>query len=154
MFCTSSVSTLIDLFHNLSQAEQLSFISHVLTNSTQHSESSIPKTESADNLRFKDGVYCPHCGDTNIVKRGLTDSGRQRYLCKSCKHSFTATSKTTLEYTKKALHVWLKYMECVEINSPSVKLLKYAVSLSLRHSVGDTKSLMYLTVICHWIKAS
>lgn len=113
MFSTSSINTLIELFHNLSQSEQLAFISQVLTNNSQHPEPVPTETQSPDNLRFKDGVFCPHCGETHIIKRGLTNTGKQRYLCKGCKRTFTATTNTTLEYTKKALHVWFKYMECV-----------------------------------------
>ena len=145
MFCASppiSVNTLIELFHNLSQSEQLAFISQVLTNSSQTPKPIQPESLSPDNLRFKDGVFCPYCGDTHIIKRGMTASGKQRYFCKSCKHSFTATSKTTLEYTKKALHVWFKYMECVANHfsiRKSAKICGISIPTSFfwRHKILD-----------------
>ena len=28
-------------------------------------------------------VQCPHCGKQEVVKRGKTDNGKQRYLCKN-----------------------------------------------------------------------
>lgn len=33
-------------------------------------------------------VRCPHCQSDHVVKRGKTESGQQRYLCKndSCSH--------------------------------------------------------------------
>jgi transposase-like protein len=33
-------------------------------------------------------VLCPHCQSDNVVKRGKSDTGKQRYLCKndSCPH--------------------------------------------------------------------
>jgi transposase-like protein len=30
-------------------------------------------------------LNCPHCQSNRIVKRGFTASGKQRYLCRSCK---------------------------------------------------------------------
>lgn len=42
-------------------------------------------------------VTCPDYGRTNaanLVKNGHTDGGRQRYLCKSCGKTFTATKGT------------------------------------------------------------
>lgn len=92
MISTSSINTLIELFHNLPQSEQLAFISKVLTNSSQTTKTIQPESQSPDNLRFKDGVFCSHCGDTHIIKRGLTNTGKQRYLCKGCHKTFTATT--------------------------------------------------------------
>lgn len=34
-------------------------------------------------------MNCPHCGSEDIVKNGVTSSsGKQNYLCKSCKRQF------------------------------------------------------------------
>jgi transposase-like protein len=32
---------------------------------------------------------CPHCGAVRIVKNGHAHTGKQRYLCRICKHQFT-----------------------------------------------------------------
>ncbi len=69
-------------------------------------------SESVANIRFKDGLFCPHCGDTYIVKRGKAANSKQRYLCKACNRTFIDTTNTTLQYTKKELYIWLKYIEC------------------------------------------
>ena len=29
-------------------------------------------------------LMCCHCGGTNIVRNGLTNNGKQRYLCNDC----------------------------------------------------------------------
>jgi transposase-like protein len=29
-------------------------------------------------------LMCCHCGSTNIVRDGLTNNGKQRYLCNDC----------------------------------------------------------------------
>jgi transposase-like protein len=41
-------------------------------------------------LRWADGVECPHCHATEVVKNGFdeTQSDRQRYLCRMCNRSF------------------------------------------------------------------
>ena len=33
------------------------------------------------NSRFKEGLKCPECGNTNLNKNGKSN-GRQRYICK------------------------------------------------------------------------
>jgi transposase-like protein len=30
-------------------------------------------------------LQCRHCGSTNIVRNGLTNNGKQRYLCSDCR---------------------------------------------------------------------
>jgi transposase-like protein len=43
-------------------------------------------------------VLCPHCQSDNVVKRGKTDTGKQRYLCKN---AFCLPSSFRLEYSYK-----------------------------------------------------
>lgn len=49
---------------------------------------------------------CPHCGSTNIVKRGR-DTNFQRYRCNDCQKSFTAVTNTFLENSKFPWNVWV-----------------------------------------------
>ena len=46
-------------------------------------------------LRWADGVECPHCHATEVVKNGSdeTQSDRQRYLCRLCNRSFDDLSR-------------------------------------------------------------
>jgi len=61
-----------------------------------------------NNKLVKVGEYCPNedCNDYgklkegNIRKYGMTDSGKQRYQCKSCRRTFTET-KGTLFYRRR-----------------------------------------------------
>ena len=41
-------------------------------------------------------VCCPHCGSDQVVKRGKTENGKQRYLCQ---HQTCATQTFILDYT-------------------------------------------------------
>ena len=34
-------------------------------------------------------LYCPHCNSDDLIKKGFTKDGRQRYKCFDCKKSFT-----------------------------------------------------------------
>ena len=49
-------------------------------------------------IRWPDGVKCPHCGSVDINKRGFRERHphRQRYLCKSCYYPFDDLSGTIL----------------------------------------------------------
>ena len=80
-----------------------------------------------------------------MVKRGLSAQGKQRYVCKDCHHSFQATTKTTLEFTKKDFDTWLKYIECVA-HQFSIRKAAHICSISVhtsfirRHKVLDVLS--------------
>ena len=51
---------------------------------------------------------CPFCGVTDFVKRGLTESGIQRYLC-ACKKSFVPTTGTIFDEHKLSISEWIEY---------------------------------------------
>ncbi len=52
------------------------------------------------------GLVCKHCGSGSFVKNGLAH-GRQRYRCKACGRSFTATPPRGKPPAMKALAVLL-----------------------------------------------
>ena len=52
------------------------------------------------------GLVCKHCGSGSFVKNGLAH-GRQRYRCKACDRSFTATPPRGKPPAMKALAVLL-----------------------------------------------
>ena len=52
------------------------------------------------------GLVCKHCGSGSFVKNGLAH-GRQRYRCKACGRSFTATPPRGKPAAMKALAVLL-----------------------------------------------
>jgi transposase-like protein len=51
-------------------------------------------------------LVCKHCGSGSFVKNGMAH-GRQRYLCKACGRSFTATPARGKPPAMKALAVLL-----------------------------------------------
>lgn len=143
---TTSIQGLLSQFRALPIDQQESFLKAILA------ESKAPicvqdlvhkPSEAIDSIRFKDGVFCPHCGDTSIVKRGFAANGKQRYLCKACKRTFSDTTNTTLQYTKKELNIWLKYIECMA-NQYSVRKsaricgISVPTSFNWRHKILDS----------------
>lgn len=55
---------------------------------------------------------CPRCGSAHFVKRGKDANGSQRYLCKRCRRSFTASTQSVLATTKLDRSVWMRFAEC------------------------------------------
>jgi hypothetical protein len=51
---------------------------------------------------------CPFCGGLDFVKRGLTSSGVQRYLC-DCKKTFVPTTGTIFDEHKLSISEWIEY---------------------------------------------
>lgn len=61
--------------------------------------------------RFANGLFCPRCNGLHVVRNG-TFSGRQRYLCRECKRSFSDLTGTPAAYSKR-LAKWLHYIQCM-----------------------------------------
>jgi transposase-like protein len=51
---------------------------------------------------------CPFCGGAEFVKRGLTASGIQRYLC-VCNKTFIPTTGTIFDEHKLSISEWIEY---------------------------------------------
>ena len=71
--------------------------------------------------RFTGGLICPLCGCVeHIVRNGRRNDGKQRYYCKNCEKSFLSTTNSITSGSRKGLHVWKKYIECM-INKMPVR---------------------------------
>ena len=49
---------------------------------------------------------CPHCGSNYFVRKGYNRDGEQRWLCKSCNHTFSKQTKGLLSTSKLDAHTW------------------------------------------------
>jgi len=58
-----------------------------------------------EQVRWRDGVYCPHCRGESVIRYG---SYRvfQRYLCKDCDRTFNDQTGTIFEHSSVALRKW------------------------------------------------
>lgn len=59
-------------------------------------------TQEVRENRFSDGKLCPHCKESIIVRNGKYN-GRQGYLCKSCKKSFSDFTHSPIHSSKKTI---------------------------------------------------
>ncbi len=79
-------------------------------------------------------LHCPHCSSTSYVKNGMREN-KQRYKCKKCSLSFTATSNTAIHYTHSdKLNKWVDFVYLM-FNSPvppSLAELSQKLSISTK----------------------
>ena len=60
-------------------------------------------------LRWPEGVRCPHCESDQVVKNGhdSTEPHRQRYLCRDCDRSFDDVTDTVFAGHHQPLRIWM-----------------------------------------------
>ncbi len=60
-------------------------------------------------LRWPDGVACPSCQSTQVIKRGFDDTepARQRYACTDCYTRFDDLTDTIFAGHHQPLKVWI-----------------------------------------------
>jgi len=59
-------------------------------------------------IRWPDGPFCPHCGETTQITRLEGRSHRSGLLqCNGCREHFTVTVGTVMERSHIALHKWV-----------------------------------------------
>jgi len=63
-------------------------------------------TDEVKENRFSKGKVCPHC-DHDRVSRNGKYNGKQRYICKSCKRTFTDFSRSPRHNSKKDIKKWM-----------------------------------------------
>jgi transposase-like protein len=70
------------------------------------------------NLRWSDGVSCPHCASKSVVKNGkdLVQRENQHYACKSCERYFDDLTDTIFSGSQQPLHSWLFAMYLMHLN--------------------------------------
>jgi len=98
--------------------------------------------------RYKGGFFCPHCSSRKVVRFGRYCE-RQRYLCWSCKKTFTDLSKTALHYihNKEKFFYTLRLMlegysltktaQIVKVSIPTAFNWRHRVLDSLRNLEDD-----------------
>ena len=89
-----------ELFKQLTNTEQIELLEELDT-----------KELEINNLQT-DINKCHYCQSEVIIKHGNT-KGQQRYMCKSCKRTFTATTGTFMHHVKKKAKM-LEYGKIVE----------------------------------------
>ena len=75
-------------------------------------------------LRWPDGVACPSCESTQVIKRGFDDTepARQRYECHDCDQRFDDLTDTIFAGHHQALKVWVLCLYFMGLNVSMNKL--------------------------------
>ncbi len=77
-------------------------------------------------LRWADGVQCPHCGARQSVKDGMdaTHSHRQRYRCQSCEKRFDDLTDTVFSGSHQPLKTWIVCLYLMGLNLSNAQIAK------------------------------
>ncbi|CAK0761817.1 Zn_Tnp_IS1595 domain-containing protein [Azospirillaceae bacterium] len=76
--------------------------------------------------RWPDGVCCPNCSSSNVIRNGRDDTQRhrQRYLCKNCSFRFDDLSGTVLAGHHQPLRVWVLCLYFMGLNLSNQQIAK------------------------------
>lgn len=77
-------------------------------------------------LRWPDGVRCPHCHGDQLTKRGFDDTqpDRQRYLCKGCQRQFDDLTDTVFASHHQRLKIWILCLYFMGLNLSKTQIAK------------------------------
>ena len=75
-------------------------------------------------MRWPDGVRCPHCDSPEITKQGRDDTQpeRQRYQCKSCERRFDDLTDTIFAGHHQPLRVWILCLYLLGLNLSNAQI--------------------------------
>ena len=82
-----------------------------------------------EQLRFRDGMYCPHCGYAKIYR---FNNGK-RFRCAKCKEDFTIQTKTIFGESKLSLKKWFVAIYLLTTSTKGIS------SIQLSKHVGVTQ---------------
>ena len=75
-------------------------------------------------FRWPNGVLCPHCVATNVIKNGHdnTQIHRQRYYCKNCSRSFDDLTGSVFEGHRQPLKIWILCLYFMGLNLSNLQI--------------------------------
>lgn len=79
--------------------------------------------------RFSIGKVCPHCGHDEVSRNGKYN-GKQRYICKSCRKTFTDFTRSPHYNSKRDIRKWIFYAKSM-INEYSIRKCARIVGISI-----------------------
>jgi len=80
--------------------------------------------EMVRELRWPDGVTCPHCSGHEVVKNGhdTTERDRQRYCCSTCRKSFDDLTDTVFAGHHQPLRTWMLCSYLMGLNLSNLQI--------------------------------
>ena len=109
---------IIELFKQLTNKEQAELLND------------LDKKKSQTNNLQSDINKCHYCQSEAIIKHGKT-KGQQRYMCKSCKRTFTAITGTFMHHVKKKVKMleYGKILETEGLHTIAYMSMKIGISI-------------------------
>ena len=82
--------------------------------------------EQVRQMRWPEGVRCPHCESERVTKRGFhtNQPHRQRYECHSCQSHFDDLTLTIFEGHRQPLKVWVICLYFMGLNLSNAQIGK------------------------------
>lgn len=119
--------------------------------SIKHLVSEAQCYETIRQLRWSEGVCCPHCESGETIKRGFDGPERhlQRYECKSCGKRFDDLSGTVLSGHHQPLSTWVLCLYFMGLNLSNAQIAQEldlnkddvpAMAECLRNGIAQKKS--------------
>ena len=101
-------------------------------------------------LRWSEGVRCPHCDAAEVTKQGwdTTQPARQKYRCKGCERYFDELTGTVFAGHHQPLRVWMLCLYFMGLNLSNQQIAQerglnkddvQAMTSQLRHGVVARK---------------
>lgn len=103
--------------------------------------------ETLEAIRWLDGPFCPHCGNSNQEKIAKGEGKAHRpglYYCAECNGQFTVTVGTVMERSKIPLSKWLLAMHLMGASKKGIS------ALQLQRMLGVTYKTAWF--LCHRIR--
>lgn len=122
-----NVSSILSEIKSLSLYQQEQILSHLEEHLVLGSQVTQVSKEVKE-MRFSKGKVCPHCKGDDILR-----NGKQRYICRSCRKTFTDFTNSATYKSKKSLDKWLKYAKCM-LNGYSIRKSAEIVEINIATS--------------------
>ena len=96
----------------------------------------------------RENLCCPRCGSVHFKKNGHDDDGKQRYMCKNCKKSFSESTSSFFYHCRLPKEKWLNFID-YEITGMTLSEEAYYLDISkttcfyMRHKLYRCLSLIY-----------
>lgn len=119
--------------------------------SIKHLVSEAQCYETIRQLRWQEGVTCPHCDSSDTIRRGFAGPERhlQRYECKACGRRFDDLTGTVLSGHHQPLSTWVLCLYFMGLNLSNVQIAQeldlnkdnvQAMTECLRNGIAQKKS--------------
>jgi transposase-like protein len=80
--------------------------------------------QTVRDMRWPDGVTCPHCSSGSVIKNGSDDTQvhRQRYECKVCRQRFDDLTATIFAGHHQPLRTWIACLDLMGLNLSGLQI--------------------------------